>query len=195
MAEGQSLSGGVEDERPLVAAALNGDALAFEGIVRLHADAVYRIVAGHLGPSEAEDAAQEVFVRIHQGLRGFQGDSRLATWIYRVATNVALTRAQRRRGRPRLLPLEGSAEPVETAPGPADTLEAAERVEAVRRAVERLPADQRAVVVLRGFEGLPFDEVARILKIQRPTAESRMARAKERLKTLLTSLLPRGPME
>src|SRR5277367_5213288 len=97
-----SLSGGMEaDEQALVAAARKGDAGAFERLVARHADAVFRVCAGHLGAQEAEDAAQEVFLRVHQGLGNFQGTSQLGTWIYRVATNVSLTRSkQRRRRRP-----------------------------------------------------------------------------------------------
>ena len=81
------------DEQALVAAARAGDADAFERLVARHADAVYRVCAGHLGAQDAEDAAQEVFLRIHQGLAGFEGSSQLSTWIFRVATNVSLTRS------------------------------------------------------------------------------------------------------
>jgi RNA polymerase sigma-70 factor (ECF subfamily) len=162
---------------------MGDDHSAFERIVEEHAPAVYRIVAGHLGSGEAEDAAQEVFTRVYLGLPGFKGESAVATWIFRIATNVALTRAKRRKKRPRAGTLDD--EPAEPRGGPEDDLATRERREAVRRAVEQLPEDQRAVVVLRSFQGLSFDEVAQVLGILRPTAESRMARAKERLKGLL----------
>ncbi len=179
----------------------------FERIVEEHSAAVYRICAGHLGTQsgarggaeDAEDAAQEVFTRIYLGLKTFKGESSVGTWIFRIATNVALTRARRRRSRPRTVSLEaegthqappGSATATAAsaaasgADDPGEALEASERREAVRRAIAQLPEDQRAVVLLRS-EGLSFEDVARILGILRPTAESRMARAKERLRVLL----------
>ncbi len=78
-------------------------------------------------------------------------------------------------------------------PDPLDQASAGEERERLRLALERLPPDQRAVVVLRAMEGLPFEEVARILAIPVPTAQSRMARAKEKLLVLLAgSLEPPG---
>src|SRR5581483_8585754 len=99
----------------------------------------------------------------------------LSTWIFRVATNVSLTRSKQRRRRRPAVALEAVSEPAaREAPGGLETLEAEERREAVRRAVRELPEEQRAVAVLRGLEGFSFEEVARILGIKRPTAESRM---------------------
>lgn len=193
MSEAASLSGGMEaDEQALVAAARSGDAAAFERLVARHADAVFRVCAGHLGAQDAEDAAQEVFIRIHQGLAGFQGDSQLSTWIFRIATNVSLTRSKQRRRRRPAASLDGAHGTLEVAAAtatPREELEDEERREAVRRAVAELPEDQRAVAVLRGLEGFSFEEVARILGIKRPTAESRMNRAKEKLKRALPKWL------
>ena len=179
-----------DEEDSLLARARSGDGSAFEQLVELHAPAVYRIVAGHLGETDAEDAAQEVFTRIFLGLKGFKGDARFATWVYRIATNVALTRGKKKRRR---LGFENSAspapEPEAGEPGPHESLARGEQRDAVRSAIEQLPEEFRAVVVLRGIEGLPFEEVARVLGILRPTAESRMARAKERLRTLLGRIM------
>jgi RNA polymerase sigma-70 factor (ECF subfamily) len=177
------------DEQALVAAARSGDAAAFERLVARHADAVFRICAGHLGAQEAEDAAQEVFIRVHSGLAGFQGTSQLGTWIFRVATNVSLTRSRQRRRRPRPTALDSAPEASSHEPSPDQGLEDDERRDAVRRAVRELPEEQRAVAVLRALEGLPFEDVARILKIKRPTAESRMNRAKEKLRSTLKKWL------
>jgi RNA polymerase sigma-70 factor (ECF subfamily) len=181
------------DEQALVAAARAGGtagAIAFERLVERHADAVYRVCAGHLGAQEAEDAAQEVFLRVHQGLAGFHGDSQLSTWIYRVATNVSLTRSRQRRRRPRPASLDTTLEAATpSAREGLEELESLERRDAVRQAVRELPEEQRAVAVLRALEGFSFEEVARILGIKRPTAESRMNRAKEKLKRALQKWL------
>lgn len=182
MGDGSSLTEDEAEERALLAAVRSGDERAFERLVARHAPSVFRIVAGHLGPTDAEDAAQEVFTRVYLGLKGYKGEARLSTWIFRVATNVALTRASKKRRRDPVRPFE--EEPPSSAPPPGEELLAQERREAVRRAVEQLPEEQRSVVLLRS-EGLSFEEVARVLGILRPTAESRMARAKERLRAIL----------
>lgn len=173
------------DEAAWIAAARAGDVPAFERLVQRHAEPIYRIVAGHLGAGEAEDAAQEVFLRVHQGLAGFRGGCEFSTWVFRIATNVALTRAARRRRHPPAVTLAPGDAPPAPAAGPAETSARAERRQAVRAALAALPDAERAVAVLRGLEQLPFDEIARILGISRPAAESRMARARERLRTLL----------
>jgi RNA polymerase sigma-70 factor (ECF subfamily) len=173
-----------DDDSALVAAAREGDAAAFERLVGRYTDPVYRVVAGYLGREDAEDASQEVFIRAHQGLRGFAGDASFRTWIYRIAVNVALTRVGRR-SRTSGARLDSIAEPAAGGDGPGDAALAEERREAVRRAVLALPEKERAVAVLRGMEGLAFEEIAGALGIKRPTAESRMNRAKERLRRLL----------
>ncbi len=160
-----------------------GGGHGFEEIVSQHADAVYRIAASHLGASEAEDASQEVFLQVHRDLDRFRGEAALKTWIYRVATNVSLKRIRRRKRRP-FLERMGVREPASPLPGPDAEVGREEKRAALRGALERLPETQRAVVVLR-MQGVPFAEIARTLGIRQPTAESRMARAKDRLRELL----------
>jgi RNA polymerase sigma-70 factor (ECF subfamily) len=172
-----------EDAR-LVARAVSGDAVAFRELVLKHVDAVHRVVLGHVGPDEAEDATQEVFLRVHRGLKGFEGRSRVTTWLYRIATNVGLKRRRRRRWffvrSERLL-----ARQPDERPGPDAVLADREDRERVARAVASLPEDLRSVVILRGFEGLRWEEIAKVLDIGVSTAEARMARAKEQLRVLL----------
>jgi RNA polymerase sigma-70 factor (ECF subfamily) len=161
----------------------SGGGYDFDAIVSQHADAVYRITARHLGAGEAEDATQEVFLLVHRDLHRFRGQSALRTWIYRIATNVSLKRI-RRRGRRPFLERLGVREPAADVPAPDAEAGREEKRAALRAALERLPEAQRAVVVLR-MQGVPFAEVARTLGIRQPTAESRMARAKAKLRDLL----------
>jgi RNA polymerase sigma-70 factor (ECF subfamily) len=164
-----------------------GDPAAFDALVRARADGVYRIAAGIVGPDEAEDVVQEVFLRVHEALPRFRGDSAIGTWIHRIAVNAALKR--RARGKRREAgSLEGSGPPAR-GPTSSERLSAAEREAALRRALERLPPEQRAVVALRCFEGLTAPEAARVLGVAVPTVESRFGRAKTRLKEILSWLL------
>lgn len=178
-------------EADLVARARAGDPAAFEAIVQQFGARAYRIVAAALGPTEAEDAAQEVFVQVHRGLPRFEGRAALGTWIHRIAVNVALKRLRRRKRKPTPALLEDDAA-ASRRPGPQARAEAEELRVAFREALAALPDEQRAVVVLRGVEGLSFDEVARALEIPVPTAQSRMSRARERLRGLLSRFLE-GP--
>jgi RNA polymerase sigma-70 factor (ECF subfamily) len=174
-----------EAEQAEIALARSGDADAFEALVRRHSESVYRIVAGHLGSGEAEDACQEVFIQVHRGLAKFEARSRLATWIFRIATHVAWKRLRRRRRRPVTLRLGQDRVLVSLLPGPDASAATSEAQDAFHAAIAELPEDQRAVLVLRGLEGLSFEEVAQVLGIKKPTAESRMARARDRLRGLL----------
>lgn len=159
--------------------------------MREHAGAVYSVVLGFARGPEADDLAQDVFLRLVQGLPGFQGQARLSTWVHRVATNVGLNHLRGRRRRPPPQRLAEDAPLIASGPGPARELDAREEREAFRRALEELPPELRAVVVLRVHRGLPFQEIASVLEIPRPTAESRMARAKERLRARLRPHLGR----
>jgi len=174
---------GDEDVR-LAARAASGDAAAFRELVLKHADAVHRVVLGHVGPDEAEDAAQEVFLRMHRGLKGFEGRSRVTTWLYRIATNVGLKRRRRRRWS-FVRSEQALARQRDDRPGPEAVMADREQRDRVARAVAALPEDLRSVVILRGFEGLPWEEIARILDVGVSTAEARMARAKDQLRVLL----------
>jgi RNA polymerase sigma-70 factor (ECF subfamily) len=153
--------------------------------VRDHAPAVYRVVLGFVDAREADDLAQDVFVHVVQGLPSFDAKSCLGTWIHRIATNVGLNHLRTRRRKPAPANLADEAAVPARAPGPEVALHAREEEAALRSAVESLPDEFRAVVVLRVQRGLSFEEIARVLGIPRPTAESRMARAKEKLRALL----------
>ena len=173
----------VDEEASKLIQARAGDPEAFAWLVQQHADATYRVVAGIVGDSDAEDVLQEVFLRVHRNLSKFRGEARFRTWLHRIAVNVALKRRDRLKRRS-TVPFDGP-EPVADHPEPTERLAAREAQEALWRAMDQLPDHQRAVVVLRGIEGLSFAEVAETLGIRKPTAESRMARAKARLKELL----------
>lgn len=153
--------------------------------MREHAGAVHAVVLGYADRRDADDVVQDVWTRVLRGLTTFDGRARLSTWLFRVATNVGLNHARARRRRPPLPSLPAEDALPSTALDPARALDAEDERDALRRALDELPDEQRAVVVLRVYRGLSFEEVAAALGIARPTAESRMARAKERLRALL----------
>jgi len=130
---------------------------------------------------EAQDAAQETFLAIHQGLAGFRGEAKLSTWIYRIAVRTAYR--IRGRHRPSEPLVEELADP---APGPEASAEAREQTRGVLTAMNALPADQRVVLALFAIEGLRHGEIAEVLGIPEGTVWSRLHQARRRLAALLS---------
>jgi RNA polymerase sigma-70 factor (ECF subfamily) len=135
---------------------------------------------------EAEDAVQEAFVRAYAHLREFDPAQRFYTWIFRIARNLCLNRARRRRlwG---LLPLSGRAADPEPLSREAtdDAVEARELAEALAACLERLPRDQRECFELRHAEDFRYQEIAGVLGVPLGTVMSRLARARARMRSCL----------
>jgi len=186
-------------ERLLLARLRRRDARAFAELVHAHQDRVFGLCLRMLGDrEEASDVAQEVFEALHAAVARFRGDSRLSTWIYKVAKNRCLNRLKhlKRRGHDRTQPLDAvheaelSAQPGHPGPaGPQEALLEKEQQARVQAAIARLPEDQRLLVVLRDIEGLTYDEIAAIAELPEGTVKSRLHRARAALVELLTPLM------
>ena len=180
------------DDAALVARARAGDRQAFAALVQRHQAAVYRVCYRVLGNREdAEDAAQEAFLRAYRKLASFRGESAFGTWLLRLAINVALNERGRRRvflrrGGPDAPPEATGQASVGAASGPEAGLLRAEAAAQLQRALRSLRPDHRAAVVLRDLEGLPYAEVAAVLAVPEGTAKGWVHRGRARLKELLT---------
>jgi len=148
---------------------------------------VFALAARIAGPNEAEEVAQEAFIRIFRGLPRFRGESALGTWIYRLAVNAALSHRARRQ-----LP----AEPLEAMATQAAAASAAavgpEEGDAVLRArlergLARLPVGYRTVIVLHDVEGLEHEEIAAVLGCHVGTSKSQLHKARAKLRTILAA--------
>lgn len=163
-----------------------GDVRALEGCWRLYGERVLRLCANLLGnPDDAEDAAQEVFLKVFERAHQYQGESRFSTWIWRLTVNHCLNRMEReelRRGAP--LPVRTEDEPVDDALSPPDAAHASEERESLYALLDRLEPAQRAVILLREVEGLAYSEIAEVLAVPVGTVISRLSRARERLVAL-----------
>jgi RNA polymerase sigma-70 factor, ECF subfamily len=163
-----------------------GEVAAFEELVRTHQHRVYGVALRMLGNrAEAEEIAQEVFLRAHRTLADFRGDAKLSTWLYAIASRLCLTRlaaAERRLRRADGVDLERVADAREH---PGAEIERGEVETALRRAIAELPEDRRIVVVLRDLEGLSYEEIAAALDLELGTVRSRLHRARMDLKSKL----------
>ena len=132
---------------------------------------------GIVGAMDAEEVAQEAFIRIFRGLPKFRGDAALSTWIYRLAVNAALSHRARRPP----VPSDAAGDDIEGAP-------AESTLEGLEQALARLPAGYRTVVVLHDIEGLEHEEVAQILGCHVGTSKSQLHKARAKLRELLATV-------
>ena len=146
--------------------------------------------------ADAEDLAQDTFVKAYQSLGSFRGSATLSTWLFRIATNVCIDYRRRRKHAPaRALPLEvlGSdtvgigftAELPDSAPGPESCVLRMELQRKVRDSIDRLPEKLRAVLVLFDIEGLSYEEIAQVLGCPLGTVKSRLFSARQGLRQAL----------
>jgi RNA polymerase sigma-70 factor (ECF subfamily) len=168
-----------------------GDPRAFEDLVRTQQHRVYGLALRMLGnTAEAQDVAQEAFLRAHRGLAEFRGDARLSTWLYAIVSRLCLNRLA---GNERRLARHGEetlARLADARPRPDQALERGEIEEALHRAIGELPEERRIVVVLRDVEGLAYEQIAEVLELPVGTVRSRLHRARLDLKEKLERFLP-----
>ena len=184
------------DISELVHRAKEGDDEAFGMLVEQYQDKIYGYVFRMLHDSdEAEDVAQEVFIRAHQNLAGFREAASFPTWLYRIATNLAIDAARARKSR--RTDTFSLDEPVETDEGemrrqlPADRrgtvsqAESSELQRIVAEAIAQLSAKLRTVITLYDIEGLSYKEIAQVLGCPVGTVKSRLFNARNQLRDKL----------
>jgi RNA polymerase sigma-70 factor (ECF subfamily) len=188
------VSGGPTSEPDLIRRARDGDQAAFAELVMLHGDRVYAALRRFgLGPDDAGDVAQEVFLRAWRGLDRFQERAAFSTWLYRIAFNEAQRRLARRT-LPRAEPVAEDEDPVAALPdapeaGPDARALADEFERQLDDALEALPADWRTAVVLRDIEGLSTQDAAEVAGVGEAAFKSRLHRGRIQLRALLEPYL------
>ncbi len=160
-----------------------GDTGSFEEIVRRWQGRLGRLLARLAGTAAAPDLCQEVFLRLYTAAPRYREEGAFATWIYRIALNIARDAARRRRDS---MPLGNHQPPLDAIQH--ETLCRTETVELVTRALDDLPAPLREVLALRHFEELSFEEIARLTGTPASTLKSRFAVALARLRVRLAEL-------
>ena len=185
------MEGRIGDDSQLVDRLRRGDPRAFEALVIAYQHRVFGVALRMLrNRAEAEEVAQEVFLRVHRAIDEFRGEAKLSTWLYTIASRLCLNRlASGERHAPR----EGEETLERLASGdadPADELERSELETALHRAIGELPEERRIVVVLRDVEGLSYEEIAQALGLELGTVRSRLHRARMDLKEKLERFLP-----
>src|SRR2546427_599046 len=167
-----------------------GDPRAFEELVIAYQHRVFGVALRMLrSRGEAEEIAQEVFLRVHRAVGDFRGEAKLSTWLYAITSRLCLNRlasGERRMAREG----EESLERLRADTDPAAHAERGELEAALQRAITELPEERRGVVVLRDFQGLSYEEIAAALDLPLGTVRSRLHRARMDLKEKLERFLP-----
>ena len=184
------------DDLALVTSAKGGDAAAFRTLVVRYQRKVYAVALGIVkDPDLAWDVAQEAFVRVHQHLGDFKGDSAFSTWLFRIATHLAIDSVRRERTSARddleeadeAALADGAEGILATALGtnPQESALRRELADKMSEALSQLPEKHRTILVLREVEGLSYEELAERLQIHKGTVMSRLFHARRKMQALL----------
>ena len=177
-------------ERTLVERCRAGDATAFQELVDRYKDLVFGLIARTVQDrSQAEDLAQDVFLRVHRGLPYFRGEARLSTWIYRIVANVCLQDRARQRATVSLDAIDDDGARPRT-PSASDRqfadLELRDRLE---KAIAHLPANYRLLIAAHYLHGVQYEDLAEALELPLGTVKTQLHRAKQQLRRLLETEL------
>ena len=185
----------------LIRAFQEGNKAAFDKLVLNHKDRLFNLCYRLLGDyEEANDSAQETFIKVYRGLKKFRFESGFSTWLYRIAVNTCKNKlkssAYRRKSK--MVPLDNpvlanrsqpSREIQDESTSPAMELEKKERMRVIQEAIDALSPEQKQVVTLRDIEGFSYEEVAEITGFNLGTVKSRIARARQDLRKKLRSVI------
>ena len=192
----------IESDLELMLRVSQGDAESFEVLLQRHRSPVFSYLTRMVRDQAlAEDLCQEVFLRVYQARERYQPEARFTTWLYRIATNLALNAIRDRRGAP--MPFDGGERAAENAPplwervadgrpSVEQRMVESDRQRLIREAVATLPEKQRAAVILHKYQGVDYRQISKVLKVSESAVKSLLFRAYETLRERLEPLIEGG---
>jgi RNA polymerase sigma-70 factor (ECF subfamily) len=198
--EADKESRGPQFDAALVRSFQAGNKAAFDKLVLNHKDRIFNLCFRFLGDyQEANDSAQEVFVKAYRSLKRFRFESAFGTWLHRIAVNTCKNKVKSLEYRyaKKMVYLDNPGAVQDTrgleisdeTQSPLAELEKKERMELIQRAIESLPPEQKMVVILRDIQGLPYDDIADITGCGLGTVKSRLSRARLELRRKLMKVI------
>lgn len=187
----------MQEDAVLVRAFQAGDKSAFDTLVLRHKDKLFNMVYWLLADyQEANDCAQEIFIKVFNSIKTFRLESAFSTWLYRIAINTCRNRLKSAayRWKKKTISLENPKDtehgvrPLEIqddAPSPAIEVEKKETLMRIQQGINSLPIEQQRMVVLRDIQGLSYEEIADITGLNLGTVKSRLARGRQALRDYL----------
>ena len=190
-----------KEDAALIRAFQGGDKAAFDELVVKHQHKLFNICYRFLGDyQEANDSAQEAFIKVYRSLKGFRFESSFSTWLYRIAINTAKNKLKSAayRRRKKMVSLDNPASLEHSSPAmgiqdvtrsPLVELEKKERMRLIQETINALPTEQKEVVALRDIEGFSYEEIVETTGLNPGTVKSRLARARLELRKRLRSAI------
>jgi len=176
----------VSAEDDLIGRCREGDARAFRELFRLYRVDVTRLLSRMVGRhADLEDLLQEVFVQVHRSIKNFRAESRLSTWIYRVAVNVALMHRRAAKSRPLLVATPYEPMLLDESSPPDEELSRRRRIEALYRLLDRVSDKKRVVYVLHELEGMSPNEISKVVGAPVLTVRTRLFYARREVLAML----------
>ena len=182
----------MEDEKDIIERLQQGDETAFKHVFDSYKDRIFNTILYMVqSNTEAEDLTQEVFVDVFLSIENFNAQSKLYTWIYRIAVNKALNHLRFKKAKKRFGNLLSifNFSPADETPDfihPGILLENKELSETLHKAIDKLPDKQKTAFILRQLEDLSYAEIAEVMQTSIPSVESLLFRAKQNLQKYLT---------
>ena len=170
---------------------LNGDANAFTVLVERYKDLVFTLALRMMKHrEEAEEVAQDTFVKMYKSLHKFKGDSKFSTWIYRVAYNTCLDRLKKNKRYQSTVTIDEYTEhQVKTIDNALDKIEAQEREEAIKKCLDILPPEDSFLLTLYYYEEQSLDEIAKVVGLKPNNVKVKLFRSRKKLATILKAQL------
>ena len=180
-----------KEDQHYIDAVINGDTSAFSVLVNRYKHMVFTLAAKVLkNHEEAEEVAQDVFVKVFMALRTFKGDSKFSTWLYKITYYRSLDGLKKQKRSLHTSSIDADTEyHLSSMENALDSLEANERKLAIKSAIDELPRDDAVVITLHYFEELSLKEIADIMNIKANTVKVRLFRSRKRLAELLKNKL------
>ncbi|MCA0132063.1 RNA polymerase sigma factor [Winogradskyella alexanderae] len=179
------------NEHQLIESIKNGETKAFSILVDRYKDLVYTLSLRMLkNKEEAEEVAQDTFIKVYKSLDKFKGDSKLSTWIYRVAYNACLDTIKRNKKRINDVAIdEISFNKLDYIDNALENLIKQERSQLIKECIDKLPEDSSALLTLFYFEEFSLEEISKIVNIETNTVKVKLFRARKKLAIILESYL------
>ena len=170
---------------------LDGDTNAFAVLVDRYKDLVYTLAMRMMkNREEAEEVAQDAFIKTYKSLDKFKGESKFSTWIYRVAYNTCLDRLKKNKRTQNTVTIDEYTEhQVKTIDNALDKIEASEKKEAIQQCIELLPSDDSFLLTLYYFEELSLEEIGKIVGLKPNNVKVKLFRSRKKLATILKERL------
>ncbi|WP_204346207.1 RNA polymerase sigma factor [Psychroserpens algicola] len=179
------------NDQILINQIIDGNTNAFSILVDMYKDLVFTLALRMLkNREEAEEVAQDTFVKTYKSLDKFKGDSKFSTWIYRVTYNTCLDRIKKNKKFLNDVEInEYTAHQIKSIDNALDHIEAQEKKEAIQRCIEKLPSEDSFLLTLYYFDDLSLDEISKIVGITANSIKVKLFRCRKKLASILKAQL------